>query len=298
MEKIKISGYKDKPFSFYSYEVENANKMMIIAHGVAEDAKRYDYFAKKLNEVGFNVYVINHIAHGEDVALDDLGHWEKGDFDGCIININFLYKYVYEKNKDNLKILFGHSMGSFVVQKYELMFKNNFDKLILCGCAKPNYKYKLGKFVIGIIRLFNKGNKRVPKFEKMSFGAFNKQFKPNETTVDWLSKDMDNRKYYLDSPYCGFVCTASFYKEFYTNVSKIPNSKYKNLFKKDYPILLIGGSDDMVSSKSKLLVNLFNYYKKQSDKVEYKIYEGDRHEILNEADKDVVIKDIIDFVNK
>ncbi|MBQ9899535.1 MAG: alpha/beta fold hydrolase [Acholeplasmatales bacterium] len=295
MKKVKLIGYKDQPFYYYSYEVDKADKMMIIAHGVAEDARRYDYFARKLNEEGFNVYVISHIAHGEDCNLDDLGVWHKGDFDGCLMNINYLYKDVIEKNIDNLKILFGHSMGSFMVQKYQLMYKNNFDKLILCGCAMPNFKYKLGRFVISFINIF-KSNKRVPGFEKMSFGSFNKKFE-NETSVDWLSKNKDNRQYYIDSPYCGFVCTAGFYKEFYKNVSKIPNGKYKKLYSKDYPILLIGGSMDMVSECSKLLIKLANFYKKQSDKVTYKIYEGDRHEILNEDDKDLIIKDIIDFVN-
>lgn len=297
MEKIKLIGYNDKPFYYYSYEVSDANKMMIIAHGVAEDARRYDYFARKLNESGFNVYVISHIAHGEDCNIDDLGIWHKGDFDGCIININHLYEHVKEKNKDNLKVLFGHSMGSFIVQKYELMFRHNFDKLILCGCAKPDFKYKLGKFVISFIKLFSKENNRAPKFEKISFGSFNKKFE-RETSVDWLSKNKENRLAYVESPYCGFVCTVGFYKEFYSNVSKIPNKKYKSLYSKDYPILLIGGSLDMVSNCSKLLIKLADYYKKQSNNVTYKIYEGDRHEILNEDDKDIVIKDIIDFVNK
>ena len=71
---------------------------------------------------------------------------------------------------------------------------------------------------------------------------------------------------------------------------------YDNLFKKDYPILLVGGSDDMVSNRGKKLIDLKDYYAKQSDKVSYKIYENDRHEILNEDDRDVVIKDIVDWL--
>ena len=81
MEKIKLVGHNQKEFSFYALEVENPTKLFFIAHGVAEDALRYVYFAEKLNKQGYNVYIINHIAHGQDVALEDLGHWEKGDFD-------------------------------------------------------------------------------------------------------------------------------------------------------------------------------------------------------------------------
>jgi alpha-beta hydrolase superfamily lysophospholipase len=95
---------------------------------------------------------------------------------------------------------------------------------------------------------------------------------------------------------CGFICTASFYKEFYNNVSKIPNKKYDNLFNENYPILIVGGSDDLVSNRGKKLIALEEYYKKQSNKVTRTLYENDRHEILNEFDKDKVIEDIINWI--
>lgn len=132
--------------------------------------------------------------------------------------------------------------------------------------------------------------------DTLAFGSFNKAFKPNKTEHDWLTKDVEICREYHYSRTCGFICTASFYKEFYSNVSQIPNKKYVNLYDKNYPILLVGGSDDMVSNRGKKLIDLTEFYKKQSNKVTQIIYENDRHEILNEFDKDKVIEDIVNWI--
>ena len=81
----------------------------------------------------------------------------------------------------------------------------------------------------------------------------------------------------------------AFYKEFYTSIAKIPNKAYKKLFSKDFPILLIGGKEDMVSNRGKKLIKLYEFYAKQSNDISYKLFDNDRHEIFNETDKDMVI---------
>ena len=52
----------------------------------------------------------------------------------------------------------------------------------------------------------------------------------------------------------------------------------------------------MVSNRGKKLIELTEFYKKQSDKVTQILYENDRHEILNEFDKDKVIEDIVNWI--
>ena len=54
----------------------------------------------------------------------------------------------------------------------------------------------------------------------------------------------------------------------------------------------------MVSNRGKKLIALKDYYALQSNNVSYKLYEKDRHEILNEKDRDVVIKDIVEWLKK
>lgn len=288
----------NKAFSYYAYEVENSKMNLILAHGLAEDAIRYEYFAKRLNEEGINVYLINHIAHGADYSNLELGHWVKGDFDNCLSNINALTTIAKVDHPAIPCVLMGHSMGSFMVQKYELLYPNRFNGHILMGCAKADSLFKLGNFASHFFALFTKPNKRLKIMDTLAFGSFNKAFKPNKTDFDWLSKNVDNCINYDNMRTCGYICTSSFYKEFYSNVSKIPNKKYVNLFSKHYPILLVGGSDDMVSNRGKKLIALKDFYSLQSTNVTYKLYENDRHEILNEDDRDQVINDILAWLKK
>ncbi len=43
--------------------------------------------------------------------------------------------------------------------------------------------------------------------EWLSFGSFNKAFKPNRTAFDWLSRDPAEVDLYVNDPLCGFRCS-------------------------------------------------------------------------------------------
>lgn len=65
-----------------------------------------------LNQANINVYLADHIAHGPDVEQLALGHWEKGDFNGCIANVHTTYLQTRKKFPTLPFFLLGHSMGS------------------------------------------------------------------------------------------------------------------------------------------------------------------------------------------
>ena len=289
MNLCREKGYKEQEFTFLSHEINNPRGIIIIAYGVAESAERYNYLASQLNLDNYNVYVINHINHGPYCNSNLLGHWEKHDFDGCLFNINVLYKKLKSQFRHLNFILLGHSMGSFMAQKYFLLYPNDFNGLILSGCAKSDFIFKFGALFSSFLAIFNNKHKRMPIINNLSFASFNKKFKPNKTSCDWLCKDEDICKHYESTKHIGFIATSGFYKEFYTSIAKIPNKAYKKLFSKDFPILLIGGKEDMVSNRGKKLIKLYEFYAKQSNDISYKLFDDDRHEIFNETDKDMVI---------
>ena len=59
------------------------------------------------------------------------------------------------------------------------------------------------------------------------------------------------------------------------------------------------GSDDPVSNKAVLADKLYNFYNQKGiQTVEYKVYAGARHEILNETNNSEVYADILNFIDK
>nr|WP_237023577.1 prolyl oligopeptidase family serine peptidase [Mycoplasma mycoides] len=76
------------------------------------------------------------------------------------------------------------------------------------------------------------------------------------------------------------------------------NLKTKNIKKMnhDLRILLLTGSDDPVSHYSKDVIKLNNKLEKLGYDSKLIIYKDSRHEILNELDKNLVIRDILKFM--
>ena len=67
---------------------------------------------------------------------------------------------------------------------------------------------------------------------------------------------------------------------------------------KDVPILFTAGAEDPVGHNGKGVKTVFRRYKKQGAKAAIRLYDGMRHEILNEVDRLQVYEDIYNWMNK
>ena len=66
--------------------------------------------------------------------------------------------------------------------------------------------------MISKIEIMLRGRKAKSKLmDKLSFGNFNSNFKPNRTGYDWLCSVEEEVDKYMESSMCGFICTTSFY---------------------------------------------------------------------------------------
>ena len=64
--EMKFKAYKDYELNVYVWDEVKAPKAVVqIAHGMAEDAARYEHFAKFLNKNGYIVLADDHRAHGK-----------------------------------------------------------------------------------------------------------------------------------------------------------------------------------------------------------------------------------------
>ena len=68
---------------------------------------------------------------------------------------------------------------------------------------------------------------------------------------------------------------------------------------RDLPVLLLSGTDDPVGGFGKMVEKAFASYRKAGlNEVRMKLYEGMRHEILNELGKEEVYEDILTWVSE
>lgn len=272
-----------------------------ISHGMAETAARYKRFAKVLNQNGYIVYANDHRGHGKTAKdIDSLGYL--GDNDGFNLLIQDIAKLSDRIRKENPGLdlyLFSHSMGSFAAQRYIIDYKDKIDGLVLSGSnGEQGFKLSAAR-TIAKLEMMIRGRKAKSKLlNNLSFGAYNKKFKPGKTGSEWLSRDEEEVKKYVEDPYCGTIFPTSFYYDFLANLQYIEDKSNFEKIPRDLPILIISGEDDPVGDFGKGVKKLYSRYKEAGVRdLEIKLYPGARHEILNEINRDEVMKDVVNWLH-
>lgn len=266
-----------------------------IVHGMAEYIDRYDDFAKYMTEHGFNVIGHDHLGHGYSVSDErDYGFFAEENGDKIIIeDMHSVTQYAKEKWEELPNFILGHSMGSFCLRQYLTKYSNDVFGAIIMGTGWiPSAAALLGK-TIATNTCKSKGSHTVnPLLIKLTLEPYNKPFAPARTNCDWLSRDEKQVDLYVNDKLCGFDFTAGAYKDFFTVLEKIAKNKQLIGMRKSLPILITSGSVDPVGGK-KACEKLNAQYKRCGiDDVTLKLWENDRHEILNELDK----SDVYDYI--
>jgi len=287
-------GYK---LQVYVWPNEQAKAWVHINHGMAEHALRYKDFATQLVADGYAVVAHNHRGHGNSETTQL----------GCFAQQNGWGKVLSDLDvvRDSVCstvlpfYLFGHSMGSFVVQSYLSVTTRKIDGLILSASNRqPVLLSLIGKFIAKIEQIRVGKQKSSALLQFLSFGSFNQAFKPNRTAFDWLTRDNDQVDKYLADPLCGFPCSTGLWYEFISELVNLVKPETLKRIQKNLPILMVGGSQDPVGMMGKGLPKLARLYKSiGQEKVTLKIYQDARHEILNETNNEQVYLDIINWLN-
>ncbi len=294
----------NKHIYVYCYEeVDNPRGVVQISHGMAEHAKRYENFARKLNEAGYIVYANDHRGHGKSVSSnDELGIVADSDgFNKTVDDMHVLTLKIKEKYPELPIVLFGHSMGSFLVQKYIMLYGKDVDLVILSGSNGSNPKvlsYIATKMARGEVKKLGRETKS-EKMDKLFFSSYNKRIKANRTKFDWLSRDDVEVDKYIADPFCGFLFSAGAYLDLVLGIISIDSETGIEKVPKNLPIYIVSGDMDPVCNYGKGVRKLTSRYKKHGiTNVELKLYQGARHEVLNEKNKDEVIDGIVTFIEK
>lgn len=301
-EEFFIKSTDDKDIFIYCWDNVSKPKAVVqIFHGMAEHAARYANFAKYLNSKDIIVYANDHRGHGKTAGtVEELGCIGKDGFN-MIIEDEFVIKNLIKDKYEGLPIIiFGHSFGSFVAQEFIIRYGKEIDGAIICGsAARTGPEVFMGKALSYIEKSIYGEEKKSKLLDSLSFNGYNKRIKNNQSKFDWLSCDSNIVKKYEEDPLCGTTFTSGFFYYFFKGMSILYKNERLNKIPKQLPIFIIAGSEDPVGNYGKLVKNLYDLYVKQGiNNVEIKIYNGGRHELLNELNKDEVFSDLFIWINK
>ena len=269
-----------------------------IAHGVSEYIARYDGFARYLNDRGIAVVGNDHLGHGGSAGETPVYF---GEAEGWTHVVNDLYSLHLRAQEDfpNVPLfLMGHSMGSFLTRSYLIRYPGTVHGAVIMGTGWQSPAVITAGRLVAKAEARRYGKNGVsPLVNKMAFGGYNKSFSPNRTAFDWLSVDNGNVDRYIADPLCGQDATVGLFLDMLEGFRF--NQDPDNLKRMDgkTPILFVAGAADPVGAQGKGVRRAYEAFLKAGvQDVTLKLYEGLRHEILNEKEKETVSVDIYSWL--
>ncbi|TWC63894.1 alpha-beta hydrolase superfamily lysophospholipase [Pseudomonas sp. SJZ103] len=274
--------------------------LLMLSHGMAEHSGRYARLAEALCGAGFGLYAPDQRGHGRTADEGTLGLYaEKDGWNKVVGDLASLNQHIGQQQPGLPIILLGHSMGSYIAQAYLLHHSASLNGAILSGSNfQPVALYRAARLIARAERLRQGVRGRSALIEFLSFGSFNKAFKPNRTAFDWLSRDPVEVDKYINDPLCGFRCTNQLWIDLLGGLQQI--SKASNLVQIDpgLPILVMGGECDPVS-EGKRLKSLADALREAGcQNLQLNIYPQARHEVLNETNRDEVTADVLAWLDQ
>lgn len=281
------------------WQIVKPKAVLQIVHGMVEHIERYDEFARFANNAGYLVVGHDHVGHGETVKdPEDYGAFPK-NWQDLITDVHTLQREVSKKYPDIPYIILGHSMGSFITRLYLAKYGRDVDAAIIMGTGQqPRVQTWIAIGLTRILRAIH-GEKYRSKFlEQMSTGMFNRSFSPNRTKADWLSRDEAEVDKYLAHEHHQFTPTLNMYRALFTFSNLAASRKWIKKIPRSLPLLLISGAKDPVGGFGKGVTHFYKILRHEAfTDVTLKLYPAARHEILNELNKNEVMRDLVAWMD-
>jgi len=271
-----------------------------ITHGIAEHGGRYDGFARFLAAQGYVAYAIDLRGHGKTAGPDNLGHAGMTAWQDMTADIRQLSDIARTEYPNAPLVAFGHSMGSALTQSHVQHHGDLLAGAILCGTmgALPGLDDAQYERVIQELHALGTGSDaQVPShfFGKLLAG-FNAPFiehVPHPTGLEWQTSDAEEIRLFQRDPLCGKPFSNSMTYSVLEGFHRLWLPGNEARIPVGLPLLIIAGTEDPIGGRTGTIQALITRYMRQGHRaLSYRFYAGGRHEILNEAGRDRVYRDV------
>ncbi|MFA6793278.1 MAG: alpha/beta hydrolase, partial [Candidatus Neomarinimicrobiota bacterium] len=190
-----------------------------------------------------------------------------------------------------------HSMGSFLARTYITLY-DDIQGVILSGTgAHPRLLIKIARLLAALHVRTNGAQTASSFFDNMTMAPLNKKFEAEGKNA-WLTRDKSVVQKYNNDPLCGFICTNGFYKDFFYGLDYINNNEHNQWIRFTLPLCIVSGAQDPVGDFGKGPEKVASLYRSlQIEDVHINLYEGARHELVNETNRQQVYEDILEWLS-
>jgi len=249
---------------------DEAKAVLLIVHGLGEHSSRYvnvvNYFVPR----GFAVYAMDHIGHGKSEGARE--YVER--FEDFTETLEIFCQMVKGWQAGKPIFLLGHSIGGLIAADYLLNHQADFRGAIFSGAA-----ISAGKSVSPITMALSKIlSTLAPKMGVLRLDA------------SLLSRDPQVVSAYVNDPLVFHGKTpARLGAELLKAIQRVS----AEMEKISLPFIIVQGSEDKLVDPAGAQAL---YQRASSKDKTIKVYQGLYHEVFNEPERDMALKDIEDWL--
>lgn len=246
--------------------------VVIIVHGLFEHSGRYAWFAEQLAAHGFAVCAFDQRGHGKSEGLR--GYVNR--FTDFQHDLDVFCKATCMEFPGKQVFLFGHSVGGTIVTGYAVDHQDRLTGLIF-SAATTVPGTSITRLSVAAARVLSA---IIPKMGITDFDA------------SAISRDKSVVEAYVSDPlvYCGKI-RARLGAELINAIEKSLPARMPSI---KLPALIMHGSEDRLSN---IQGSRFLYDSIGSRDKDIKYYDGFHHEILNEPGREMILADILTWLD-
>ena len=277
-------------------------KVMFLIHGAVEHGKRYNAFANQLNNIGIVVIAPDLRGHGltaiENGVFSHLG--DKNGFLSIIQDLNEILDFIKKEYSDLPYAIFGHSFGSFLARQFISLRGQDFKGAIISATSWGNNLEIYGGLILSKTwSLFTNKNKPNQFYNDFLWATLNSKIKGRKGKLDFISSDEEEVVKYEQDRLNGRTISIAFGEQMSKALLLVRKDEVFKKTPNNLKIYLASGIEDPLSNKGKDLRKIAEKYNAFNNKnVTLQLNENARHELLNEVNKEVVIQDMIQWLNE
>lgn len=271
--------------------------IVVICHGLAEHSRRYEEFASALAAQGYHLFAHDHRGHGETTAPDaQLGLFARRDGVAKVIaDVMAMRELAVETHPGLPVILFGHSMGGLIALNVATEHPQAFHALTIWNSNfNPGLAGRVAQGVLSLEQMLKGSDVPSLILPKATFAAWGRAIKGHRTAFDWLSHDPKEVDAYIADPLCGFDASVSMWRDIFRLTFAGAAPERLERLPQRLPVYLVGGGEDPATNMGREIRWLGQRMLDVGmTDVETTVYDGMRHETLNEIGREKAIADFL-----
>jgi len=289
----------ESTLALYLWQTLHPRGIVQISHGMREHMGRYDNFARYLSNHGYIVCGHDHLGHGRTAGDGVYGHIAKRHGARTLVRDCYLVTRWITNRHPGLPVFFlGHSMGSLIGRLYVLRYADMLAGFICMGTSGERLYMPFARAVAELAARVCGDNSQSHLIHNMLRQNTLRRLAAGAGESDWLSRDESVPRAFDDDEHTKAKFTNRGYCDLFDLHIAATSARWASLVDKTLPMFLLSGEDDPIGDFGCGVVQVFDRLKIAGLlDVRCRMYEGARHELLNELNREEVYYDILCWMN-